>query len=517
MYEKTPVIDRMLKNNLLIPLLAADAYKIGHPFQTPKGLESIYLTFTPRTTRVAGVDHVMSYGAQRLCKAIFLEYFEKSFFGVPEAEVVEFYEYFIYHTLSKFGNPEAKVNSNHIRKLHQLGYLPIEVRSIPEGMFVPLRVPMATFETTHKDFPWVTTFFESLNSSEWWKMPTIATLADRFKRKLIADAKATGGDLEFINFQGHDFSLRGLDGLDSGRRTGSAHLLSFTGTDNLPGIFDLMKYYNGDISQELIGTSIPATEHSIVMIGTTSCSEEVFLERLITEIYPEGFVSAVFDTTDFWGNVEFVLPRLKSIIMARNGKLVVRPDSGDPADILCGDSNGKTIVEQKGLIQVLWEIFGGTITTEGFKLLDSHIGAIYGDAINYEKMAEIHERLMDKGFATTNVVYGIGSYSYQGYVTRDTFGFAMKPTSCSFSGGIDFMLQKKPKTGDGVKISNKGYVAVKRGVDGKMFAIDNLTRIQYENTESLLVPIFRNGKLLVDCSVSDIKKNIAEEHIRLCI
>ena len=149
---------------------------------------------------------------------------------------------------------------------------------------------------------------------------------------------------------------------------------------------------------------------------------------MITETYPAGIVSIVSDTWDYWKVITEFIPTLKSEILARDGKVVIRPDSGDPVKIICGDPDAKPgSPEFKGSVECLWETFGGTETATGYKLLDGHIGLIYGDSITLERCEAICSQLEAKGFASTNVVFGIGSYTYQ-YVTRDTFGFAMKAT-----------------------------------------------------------------------------------------
>lgn len=193
--------------------------------------------------------------------------------------------------------------------------------------------------------------------------------------------------------------------------------------------------------------------------------EFLHFKRLITEVHPDGIVSIVSDTWDFWKVVTEYLPALKETIMARDGKVVIRPDSGDPVDILCGtgmDPAAKYVVGSpwigKGLIECLWDIFGGTVNEKGFNVLDPHIGALYGDSITPERAQAIVDRLAAKGFASTNVVFGIGSYTYQ-YVTRDTYGMAIKATyGVVNSKGREIF--KKPKTDNGGKNSAKGLLSV---------------------------------------------------------
>ncbi len=233
----------------------------------------------------------------------------------------------------------------------------------------------------------------------------------------------------------------------------------------------------------------------------------IYFQRMINEVYPNGIVSIVSDGTDFWDVIGRVLPLLKNDIMARKGgpivdKVVIRPDSGDPVLICCGDPNGKTELERKGAIEALWDIFGGTINAKGYKVLDSHIGLIYGDAITRDRCREICERLKAKGFASINMIYGIGSYTYQ-YNTRDTFGFALKSTNVVIN-GQDKAIFKNPKTDDGTKKSLRGRVAVKK-VNGVLVAED------LDNPQlgpDLLKTVFRNGLPASTLNLSQVRINL---------
>ena len=199
----------------------------------------------------------------------------------------------------------------------------------------------------------------------------------------------------------------------------------------------------------MIGGSVPATEHSVMCMGTKDNEIGTF-ERLITELYPTGIVSIVSDTWDFWQVITEYLPQLKSRIVARDGKVVIRPDSGDPVKIIVGDKDAVPgSPEYKGAIECMWEVFGGTVTEKGYKLLDSHIGLIYGDSITLQRQEAILGGLKEKGFASFNVVLGIGSFTYE-YVTRDTYGFAMKATYGEVNGEPRNIF-KDPKTDDGTK------------------------------------------------------------------
>lgn len=233
--------------------------------------------------------------------------------------------------------------------------------------------------------------------------------------------------------------------------------------------------------------------------------DEIGTFKALIKTYPEGILSVVSDTWDLWKVLTVYLPEIKEDVLARAGKLVIRPDSGDPVDIICGENlklNGKT-PQEKGVIELLWDIFGGTINKSGFKVLDSHIGAIYGDSITTERAEQICQRLHDKGFASTNVVLGIGSFTYQ-FNTRDTFGFAMKSTSVVVNGERREIF-KDPITDDGIKKSAKGLVKVDV-INGEYVLLDQVS--ETEEQQGALKIIYKNGKFLNQINLKTIRAQI---------
>lgn len=496
-----------MTTDFLSTILLCDYYKISHRSMYPAGTTKVFSTWTPRASRMKGVDQVVSFGQQAFLKN--LEHiFQNNFFSQPKDVIITEYARVIRSTLGV-----ETPDTSHIEALHDLGYLPLSVKSLPEGTLVPLRVPMMTIENTLPEFFWLTNYIESLASCELWQASTSATIAYEYKKLLNKYSMETVGNTDFVQFQGHDFSMRGMSSLASSVSSGMGHLLSFVGTDTIPAIQAAEVLYNADVTQELVGTSIPATEHSI---QCTYGDDLKYFKRMISEVHPNGFVSVVSDGYDFWNVIGNVLPALKEVIMARSGgpvgdRVVIRPDSGDPVLIVCGDPNGKTELERKGAIEALWDLFGGTVTEKGYKVLDPHIGLIYGDAITLKRAEEIMEKLKSKGFASINCVFGIGSYTYQ-YNTRDTFGFALKSTFAVINGD-EKMIFKDPKTDDGIKKSQKGLVAVVDNGKG-LEVIDSLTQANLLtldlNGTNLLKEIYSNGNLLVDDSFGAIRKRLLE-------
>jgi len=482
--------------------LICDFYKISHRKQYPVGTEIVYSTLTPRSNKYCpNTDFVVAFGFQQVIKKFLIEYFNKNFFRKKHDEVIIEYVRIIKNCLGV-----AKPDTTHISELHSLGFLPIKIKAVKEGIRVPFRVPLLTIENTDSRFFWLTNYLETLISCELWQPMTAATIADKYKEILNSYAHKTVGNTDFVPFQGHDFSMRGMCGVDAAANSGSGHLLSFIGTDTIPAILNLEKYYNADTSAEIVGTSIPATEHSVMCAGGDGHEEYNTYKRLITDVYPNGFVSIVSDTWDLWNTITNILPRLKNDIMARDGRVVIRPDSGDPVDIICGV--GGESAEGKGVIQLLWEMFGGITNSLGYKELDPHIGCIYGDAITIDRCTEICKRLEKKGFASTNMVYGVGSYTYQ-YNTRDTFGFAIKSTLCKIN-GVEKFIYKDPATDDGTKKSQTGAVAVIIDGAGNISYIDELN-INSIIDGDILRTIFVNGELMVDDTLTDIRKRLAKK------
>lgn len=486
------------------PILLKDGYKVGHKFQYPEGTTLVYSNLTPRKSRNPAITEIVFFGLQYFIKEYLLHQFDAGFFSRSREEVLAEYKRRIDTYLGK-----DSITYQHIADLHDLGYLPLEIKALPEGCLVPMRVPVFTIRNTEPGFFWLTNMLETLMSAVLWKPCTSATTAFQYLKTFTHYAQETvGEDQSFIPWQGHDFSFRGMSGIEDAVMSGAGHLLSFAGTDTIPAIDFLEQYYNADCEQELIGGSVPATEHSVMCMGTQDEEIKTF-ERLISDIYPAGIVSIVSDTWDFWQVITEFLPALKPQILARNGKVVIRPDSGDPIRIIAGDPDAPAgSPECKGAIECMWEIFGGTITEKGYKLLDSHIGLIYGDSITTERQEAILSRLKAKGFASYNVVLGIGSYTYE-YVTRDTFGFAMKATYGEVN-GEGRAIFKDPKTDDGTKRSARGLMQVFRNPEtGKLELKDQC--IWEEEAGGELKTVFKNGQLLVDYSLQAIREKVQEQ------
>lgn len=440
-----------------------DFYKTGHYRQYPTGTEYVYSNLTARSDRLANMpedfDHkVVVAGIQGTLAWYLRDLWNETFFSVPKEEAVAKYARRMDSSLGK-----GAVSTEHIAELHDLGFLPLRIKALPEGSRVNLRVPFLTIENTLPQFYWVTNYVESALSAELWKGVNNATIAYEFRRLLDRYAEMTGTPKEFVDIQAHDFSLRGVGGVHDAAAHGIGHLFSFKGTDNIPAIDFLEDYYG---AEGYIGGGVPATEHSVMCTGGQTTEIDTY-RRLISEVYPSGIVSIVSDTWDYWEVLTTLSAQLKDVILSREpdalglAKVVFRGDSGNPKKIICGDPDAEEgSPAHKGSLELLWELFGGTVNSKGYRELHPKVGLIYGDSITLPRAQDILQTMTEQGWASGNVVFGVGSYTYQ-YHTRDTFGIAMKTTWAQINGeAVEVM--KDPITDRGTKKSAKGLLRVEK-------------------------------------------------------
>lgn len=509
------------------PLLMTDGYKSSHHKMYPQNMSLVYSNFTCRSTHYMpeNAKKIVVFGIQYMVKYI-QELFQKEFFEKDKTEVCGEAKSF----LSSYLNTDYDVS--HFEALHDLGYLPICIKALDEGTVIDEKIPILTIYNTHSDFFWLPNFLETLISSLIWKPIHSASIAYAFKKLLLSHAKNTDEkNLGFVDFQGHDFSFRGMQSPEAAISSGMGFLTSFKGTDTIPALQAIKKWY-GDTN---VAFSVPASEHAVV----TSYGKEDEIEsfRRIMKVYPTGILSMVSDSFDLWKVCTEYLPQLKEQILSRDGKLVIRPDSGNPADIICGTNTNYASKYKDldtptalGVVQLLWNVFGGTTNSQGYKVLDSHIGVIYGDSINLERADEICKRLQSIGFASTNIVLGVGSYSL-GYATRDNQGGAMKATYGEITHTItDYHpsqspealepaqwdeiepreIFKDPITDDGTKKSKKGLLCVHEVYgkdDSSSLAIQDQCTWKQEQT-GLLTTVFKDGKLIKQTTLEEIRNKL---------
>ncbi|ALH46968.1 nicotinamide phosphoribosyl transferase [Escherichia phage phiSUSP1] len=604
----------MSKSLYAVPAgLNADAYKSSHIYQYPDATQYLMLNLTPRGDKWFNspleIDGVVAFGIQRFVKDYLVDHWNATFFERDKKEAIDE----ILEIMNGVLGADA-IGRQHWEELHDLGYLPVEVYSVEEGTIVPMRVPMIIFKNTVEGFHWVAGYLEDAFSAEIWKACTIATIALHYKRICKKWSDLTCDNDFHLPWQCHDFAMRGMSGFTDDAFNAVGHLTSFKGTDSFPAVYTAKRAYGQFMTVSDIGNSVPATEHSVMCanISWNSCAKEVSdwhllqsdnlldamrwrgevetFQRLLTEVYPTGIASVVSDTYNFWRTVTQILPELRNVILNRDGKLVIRPDSGDPVHIVTGykviewetaksmfykhmkglapdnthlhdailncemadigfglsawliSEGYEMVVENEdfdyidtinlitaqktgqftvkrmltaeidGAIHTLYNIFGGTVNSKGYKVLDEHIGLIYGDSITLERANEILSRLADKGFASSNVVFGVGSYTYQ-YLTRDTFAFAVKATLAQMD-GQEIMLAKDPKTDSGLKKSAFGGVIPMWDGD-KLEAVDGFGFAEFEgaieNCQSALKLVFSNSQPYGYVNLRDVRNTIDKQ------
>ena len=480
------------------PLLLVDFYKTTHPDQHPKELTFLASYMTPRASRIK-YDHMVVFGIQAFNKEYLIKAFNEQFFAKDIETVIEEYKRVLSATIQ-----EGSYNPDRIRQLHALGYLPIRIRQLPEGTLVPMHIPIMEITATHTDFAWLVQTIESLYSAETWHTMVSATVGHMY-REIVNKWYDETTEGAWKKRALGDFSFRGQHCVHSAAASSAGWLLSFVNTATVPAILYCEDFYNCRCDKEEVGYGAISTEHSCMCTNfAVDGDEETHLRRLLTEIYPNKSFSAVVDTYDYWKVITEILPRLKKEIMQHDGCFLPRGDSGNPIEIVT-----QTVYK-------LWDIFGGTTNGKGYKVLDPHVRAVYGDAITIERADNIFAILEENGFAANNVVLGSGSFSMMcieedGILkpfTRDTFGIANKSTYGEID-GRPIMLFKDPKTDDGTKRSQRGMCSVKRNPEtGVITFIDGLTRSDPEVSDNLLEEVFCDSHMVKEYSLAEVRANL---------
>lgn len=488
---------------IIHPETLIDAYKIGHKNQFVPGMDFAFGNMTPRKSyRTNTPEGVVFFGLQYFLKEYLVKQWNENFFKKPKEEVIKRFA----RRINNYLGPN-NVGASHISDLHDLGYLPLAFMALPEGATVPYKVAPLVYFTTDKRFAWLQAYVETILSTTVWPLSTAATTAKQIKQLLNKYALETVGNTDFVKFSGHNFSYRGCVGHEAAVMIDAGFITSFVGSDTVPGVEFMEEYYNADSDKELVSCSVNASEHACMASYGPEGEEEAF-RRLIEDVYPQGIVSIVSDTRDYWNVISNFTVRLKEKILARNGKTVFRPDSGDNVKIIVGDTAApEGSPENRGTIQCLWDIFGGSVNSKGYKELNPKVGAILGDGVNWNVLTQICEGLERKGFASTNMVYGIGSYYLVYGVSRDTDGWAVKTTYCDVN-GVGREIFKDPATdqGNNLKKSAKGLISVFKDSDGKFYQKDQCSWSEVVNCEYR--EVFRDGKLLIDHTLAEIRGRI---------
>lgn len=573
------------------PLLLIDFYKACHAEQYPHGMTRIYSPGTPRMSRLKDIEEVVYIGGQAFSKEILIKAFNEAFFSLPEEEVVRQYRRIMVNSLTKDENRADK-----IRDLHRLGYLPIALYTIPEGTSTKIGVPQNVFVNTHPDFAWLTNTLETLYSTYIWHIQIAAEVGKRY-RKIVDEyvEKTCDPDVRAARMLG-DFSMRGQHCEVSAMKASAAWLCSFLNTATVPALMWLEDNYNCNIETEEVGYGALSFEHSTVTSNyAIDGDEETLLKRALTEIYPNDNFSFLTDSYDHDNFLLNVVPACKEEILAHNGTVLFRGDSGDPVEIIAGKKihtvlldedelndlrywfrdwaydhdieheethyfninetyykvrfNAEYVKERGGysdcnyyflddyditweevepsleLLGMVWWLdqqFGHTINSKGYKVLNPHVKAIYGDSMTPSRVREAYERTTAQGYAINNMVFGVGSFSFMGIetidedgnvsygpYTRDTFGYAIKATYGEDADGNPVMIYKQPKA-LAWKKSPKGCIIV--APDGQSYTDGHTFEEAHgEGVENLLELVFKDGKMVKETSLKEIRNRMYPE------
>ncbi len=484
------------------PMLLMDFYKAVHSDMLNSKMTKSMSYYTPRMSRVDRWNKVVMFGLQMFCKTWLIDYFNDYFFNMPKDEVVGEYKRVLDASLG------AGIYDYHkIEKLHDLGYLPIEIIALPEGTVVPVHVPMFGITNTHPDFAWLPQALESLISAEMWYPQITATVGKTYREIVNKYYDITCEDNVSRERALGAFDFRGDMCVDAALKAGAGWCMSFVNTATVPVIPYLEEMFNADCTKEEVAFGAVSTEHFVMCSNyAVDGDEETFLRKMLTELYPDTSFSCVLDSYDYWNVIDNILPKLHREIMEHNGCMLMRGDSGDCVEVVT-----KTVFK-------LWEQFGGTVNSKGYKVLDPHVKAIYGDSITVQRCEEIYQILMENGFACSNVALGVGSFSMHCIeennvlkpFTRDTFSSCIKACYAEVDGKC-YPIFKNPKDG-GFKKSQKGLCYVYRNENGELAYKDEYTSENIPDG-NLLETVFKDGKLIKEYTLKDIRERLATENL----
>lgn len=487
------------------PLLESDFYKQVHWNQYPKDVVKVVSYFTPRMSRLKNLkfatdqDKLLMFGLQSFIKEWLIEDFNENFFNRDKAEVMKEADRLLDCTI------QCNCGTYRFSELYDLGYLPIEIKALPEGTRVPVGCPMFEISNTHPDFAWLTNALESRISAELWHTMISANVGYEY-RKIVneyyektvcggAARKALG-----------DFSMRGQESAASAYKSSAAWLLSHVNTATVCAIPYLEKYYNCSCEDEEVGFGSASTEHSVMCSNfAVDGDEDTMITRLLTEIYPYTSFSMVSDSYDYWDLVKNKLPKHKEEILEHakhKNVMLIRGDSGDPVEVVT-----KTVFE-------LAKWWGYTINKKGYKVLNFGLKAIYGDSITLTRIKEIYKILEKEGWSVENVVLGVGSFSMECFedgdklypYTRDTFGIAIKATHVVMKDGTEHFVFKNPKEST-FKKSHKGCCVVLENQNG-LYCHDEMNFVDTYSPANRMEVVFKDGKMVKEYSLKEVRERL---------
>jgi len=457
------------------PIFLTDSYKYTHWKQYPPKTTKVYSYFE---SRGGDWDETVFFGLQYLL----MKYLQRPF---SQVHVEEASSLVLNHMGPGLFNEKG---FEHIVNDHG-GYFPVSIKAVPEGSKVPFHNALMTVENTCPDCYWVTNFIETLLVQVWYPM-TVATLSYEMK-KVILNSLERSGDPSLIDFKLHDFGCRGVSSMESAEIGGLAHLVNFKGTDTIPALVAAHNYYD----EPMAGFSIPAAEHSTIISWGRDGEQDAF--RNMMQQFPTGLVAVVSDSWDIMGACEFLWGHhLKDEVLARDGTVVIRPDSGVPHEIV------------PDVFDVLGKRFGYTVNEKQFRELPPQVAVIQGDGMDYDECGRILEALNRRGWSSNQLAFGMGGALLQ-RLHRDTQRCAFK---CSYVevDGEQRPVSKLPTT-DNSKASKAGRMKVIRNENTKQWTTYTEDHEHYEFIKpehDQLREVFRDGELLIEVTLSDVRNTV---------
>lgn len=459
-------------------ITASDSYKASHHKLLPPGTERIFSYFEARDG--AHFPETTFFGLQAILKSYLLG----QVVTVPKIE--EARALFERHMGPGIFN---EAGWRRIVEVHA-GHLPLKIRAVPEGTSVPVGHVLMTVENTDDQLAWLTNYVETLLVQTWYTS-TVCTQSRAMKAILLRWLRETG-DPSLIDFKLHDFGYRGSTSVESAGLGGCAHLVNFKGTDTVRGLEYARDFYG----EPMAGFSIAASEHSTITSWGEAREREA-MANMLTQ-YPAGLVACVSDSWDvFHACAEIWGTALREQVLARDGVLVVRPDSGDPVDVV------------PRVLRILGTKFGQESNGKGFLVLNPKVRVIQGDGITRESLGRILEAVAKAGYSADNLAFGSGGGLLQ-QVNRDTQRCAFKASAVRICGEWRD-VQKRPAT-DATKASKPGRLTLyrDRAVSGKWVTDRDDTFAYRGKADEVLRTVFENGRLVVDDGFAAIRSRAAQ-------
>lgn len=457
-------------NNILFN---TDSYKVSMWKQYPEGTEYVYSYIEARGTDKGWLkyeqDGAVFFGLQSFIKEYLLT-------PITAADVDLADRYWTAH-----GEPFNREGWDYIVRVHG-GMLPISIKAAPEGSVIPLKNVLAVVENTDPKVPWLTTWVETALLRAIWYPSSVATLSRQIK-KLIKHYLERTGDVNLLSFKLHDFGARGCSSNETAALGGMGHLSQFMGTDTFVAVVKAVESYGA--SFDSVGFSIPAAEHSTITSWGKPNEARAYANMVSNFSKPGSIYAVVSDSYDIYEACRIWGTELKDQVVAGGGTLVIRPDSGDPREVL------------PKMFGILAEHFGYTTNDKGFKVLNT-VRLIWGDGINFQSIWQILHVLFADGWSADNIAFGMGGALLQA-AQRDDLQWACKVSAVRIN-NTWHEVYKDPVTAT-AKASKKGRVTLYHEHDGTF-------RTGVEDwPQPFLQEVFRDGKLLKEITFDQVREN----------